>query len=378
MRGGAGDNRNVAETDYQRLATPLGGDAPTGVDLREDSEGVQLYRRIKDARSAARAEDRSAEAYVVDAGDEDETVRRPSERWRDVHDLAFEALDTRTKDIELFAWLAEAAIRMRGLRALGAVVASMREMIVDHYDAIHSIDDETPADKAIPLAGLNGAQDSDGTLIRPLRLCSLLPGQLYGRFSLWEHAVAQRAADGAETMGAFGDAIRDTDPGDLTAMRLNVEGLNADFAAIDAHLTVVCGAEAPSLRRIRDVLDDMMRAYNELGVVGGEPAAAAAEAGEVEADGANGAAPTAAAPSGPARPKTIETREEAFTVLLQVAAFFRRTEPHSPIPPAIETIVRRGRMDFAGLLAELIPDEHQRREMLTRAGIEPNTVIQQQ
>ena len=359
--------------EYARLGQPFEGDAPAGVDLRRDPNGVALYRRIKDARSAARAEDRSAEAYVVDAGDERDAVGRPSERWREVHDLSVEALESRTKDIEILAWLAEAAIRLRGLVALAGVGSAMRALIVEHYDALHSIDDETPADKAIPLAGLNGIQDSEGTLIRPLRLCPLSSGQPYGRLSLWEFSTARRGSD-PTAAARFEEALREADPSDLAASREAALALDADMAAMDAHLTVVCGAEAPSLRRIRDVVDDLARALADMGAVEPSAATVAAVAEEAPADGAAPVAAAAAAPPAPAGPRVIASREDAFTTLMEVAAFFRRTEPHSPVPQALETIVRRGRMDFAGLVAELIPDEHQRREVLTRAGIasEPN------
>lgn len=365
----------MASDDYEGLGTPFGDGPPTGTDLRADPEGLALYRRIKDARSAARAEDKSSEAYVVQSGEPSEdAVNRPSERWRDVHDLALEALSERTKDIELFAWLAEAAVRLRGLTALAGVVGALRRVVVEHFEDAYPIDElaesreEMLADKAVPLAGLNGTQDSDGTLIRPLRLCSLFPGEIYGRLSLWEHTLAQRGADGGAAAARFGEAMRATPPVRLAAMRAEVDGLGSDIAAIDAHLTQVCGADAPSLRRIRGVIEDIALAYNELGV----PVAAAGEVSEPDdgnADATDTLAPAAA--SAPPPRKGIQDREQAFGMLTEVAAFFRRTEPHSPVPPALETIVRRGRMDFAGLMTELVPDEHQRQELLKRFGIEP-------
>ena len=40
---------------------------------------------------------------------------------------------------------------------------------------------------------------------------------------------------------------------------------------------------------------------------------------------------------------------------MQVADFFRRTEPHSPIPYLLEQAVRWGKMPLAELLNELLP-----------------------
>lgn len=71
--------------------------------------------------------------------------------------------------------------------------------------------------------------------------------------------------------------------------------------------------------------------------------------------------------------ESIGSREEAFELLLAVARYFRRTEPHSPISMAIETMVRRGRMDFSELLAELLPEQQARNAVLTAAGIQPKS-----
>jgi type VI secretion system protein ImpA len=65
----------------------------------------------------------------------------------------------------------------------------------------------------------------------------------------------------------------------------------------------------------------------------------------------------------------VATREDAFRALLQVADFFRRTEPHSPVSYALEQAVRWGRMPLPELFGELISDEAIRTELFRRIGI---------
>ena len=65
----------------------------------------------------------------------------------------------------------------------------------------------------------------------------------------------------------------------------------------------------------------------------------------------------------------MPTREDAFRSLLQVADFFRRTEPHSPVSYALEQAVRWGRMPLPELLQELISDEAVRKDLFRRTGI---------
>jgi len=68
---------------------------------------------------------------------------------------------------------------------------------------------------------------------------------------------------------------------------------------------------------------------------------------------------------------SVNGREDALAVLLQVAQYFRVNEPHSPISNSLEELVRRARLPFAELLAELIPDQSAWRGALTSAGIKP-------
>ena len=73
-----------------------------------------------------------------------------------------------------------------------------------------------------------------------------------------------------------------------------------------------------------------------------------------------------------ARPGSrVQTREDAFRALLQVAEFFKRTEPHSPVSYALEQAVRWGKMPLPDLLAELIPEEAAREQLFKLVGIKP-------
>ena len=55
--------------------------------------------------------------------------------------------------------------------------------------------------------------------------------------------------------------------------------------------------------------------------------------------------------------------------LEEIAAFFLRTEPLSPLSYTLQDAVRRGRMTWPELLAEIVPDWTTRATILTRLGI---------
>jgi type VI secretion system protein ImpA len=90
--------------------------------------------------------------------------------------------------------------------------------------------------------------------------------------------------------------------------------------------------------------------------VEGNGEAAATGGGAAGADGAPGAGP-------------LRNREDALDLLLKVADFFHRTEPHTPISFALEQAVRWGRMSLPDLLTDLIEDEGSRRALFHRVGI---------
>ena len=56
-------------------------------------------------------------------------------------------------------------------------------------------------------------------------------------------------------------------------------------------------------------------------------------------------------------------------MLQEIAEYFRRTEPHSPIPYSLEQAVRWGRTPLPELLEELIPDPGGREHYFRLAGI---------
>ena len=95
---------------------------------------------------------------------------------------------------------------------------------------------------------------------------------------------------------------------------------------------------------------------------------AEAAVGEAAVDGvpaSTGSARPAAAPG------QIVSRDDALRVLGEIANFFRRTEPHSPISYTLDEAVRRGRLSWPELLAEVVADMNTRNGILNMLGIRP-------
>lgn len=341
--------------DLAQLLAPIPGDVPAGVDLRSDAAGGDTYYRMKDARSTARAAERAADA-------ESEPASRPTE-WRLLLDLAQDALATRTKDLEIAAWLTEATLRLHGFAGLRDGFALMNGLVDQYWDGLFSVDTETVADKVAPLVGLNGAT-GDGTLIQPIRLTPLTtPGDGAG---LWHFVAARRGGPGAAAAQQQVDqALRATDAGTFMAVAHDLRDALATYGTLIERLDQVCGADAPPSANIRNTLAEALDMLVEVAgpALTSAPATAPAVAAAVAGEGQ----PAAAAPAPP--PSAFQDREDALHQLSRIATFFQEMEPNSPTGFVLETLVRRARLPLAELMRELLPDDTTRQALLHMAGI---------
>ena len=111
------------------LLAPLEvGEQGVGVDLRLDYTATSPYQRLRDARGAARAEERARDA-------EDGSEGPPADGWRDVLSVGQQALATQSKDLEIAAWMTEALVRMHGLPGLAAGARLIAGLCDTYWDA---------------------------------------------------------------------------------------------------------------------------------------------------------------------------------------------------------------------------------------------------
>ncbi|MCB1791151.1 MAG: type VI secretion system protein TssA [Gammaproteobacteria bacterium] len=360
---------SAATIELDRLLAPITDDNPAGDDLRADPSAVSPYYTVKDARKAARAKERNL-------GIDD--VEMPDTRadWRPVLDTSTDLLATRSKDIELVAWLIEALVRLKGFAGLRDGFRLALGLVEQYWDTFHPHEDDI-LDRVAAFSGLNG-QDAEGTLIFPIRNVPITEGRSVGPFASWHYQQAvtlQQVADpearerrisaGAVTLETIDKASLEADPGFIRNTYDDLLECREVYAQLTARLDELCGAAAaPPSSNIRKELDACLEAVQYVGrnvIVDDEPDAA--EQGDV----APGDAVTPDA--GVAVAGKITSREQAFKQLTQLADFFRRTEPHSPLSYAIDRVVRWGRMPLPELLDEMVIEDDARRNLFWLAGI---------
>jgi type VI secretion system protein ImpA len=351
--------------DLAALLEPIPGESPAGTDPREDFAADALYFRLRDARSEARAAEREADS----AGDAEAGA---AGQWRPVLALAVEMLRTRAKDLEAASWLTEALLRLDQLEGMADGFALMTGLIERYWDDLHPLPDEEGLLRRVaPVAGLNG-EGADGTLIQPLRKVPLfhLPGG--GTLAYWQYqqsvelqAIAdtarrqQRLNAGALPFEEVERAARAAAPA-LAALRQAAARALSMWDALDAAFIARAGADAPPTSRIRQLLTELLDLASRY-------AEAEPQAGDAPVDAAPVPAPAAAA----SVPGRIATREDALHLLDEIASFFRRTEPHSPLAYTLHEAVRRGRLTWPELLEEIVPDQDSRAAILRSLGIRP-------
>jgi type VI secretion system protein ImpA len=361
--------------DLEALLAPIPGEAPQGTDIREDFSAASPYNRLRDARSEARDAERGQDTPAAD-----QEVRDPAPYWRTVREVALKTLAENAKDLEVAAWLTEALVRSHGLAGLAAGAQLMAGLAERYWDGLFPLPDEDGMETRVsPVTGLNG-RDGNGSLMQPLYKLTLFkrrqddtPVAIYQYQQLEKLSPTSKERQAAfEALEKDARAAESRAFGTLFADAWAArEAWQAMANAIDAK----SGADGPSTTAVRDLLAsiiDIARRYAPPEVV----AAVTAPAGEVgnaieEAAGAaTGDALVVASPA--AAPGRMVTRDDALRVLGEIADYFRRTEPHSPIAYTLDEAVRRGRLTWPELLAEVVADMNTRNGILTMLGIRPS------
>ncbi len=372
--------------DPGHILTPISEDAPCGVDPRSDMSGQSLFLQIKDARTNARRKERAL--------DIDPDAAAATDDWTEVANNSIETLAGVGKDLEVCAWMIEGLVRVDGFAGLYTGYVAAEGLINTFWDGIFPLPDEDGNEPRLsPFIALNGA-GSDGTLIQPIRKIPLTGGG--EAYSFWQYEQAMeisqisdagkreaRLSNGGLSIDAFNAAVQQTPWKFYAGLVESIEAsLEAVHSVSDAFAARV-GVDSPPAGAIRALLTGILEAVKFFASAKLEQAARAIGAGtsdeasessaDEEADPSD--TPYQAEISGESAKKGL-TREQALRQISEIAAFFRKSEPHSPISYTLDEIVRRARMPLGELLEELIVDADARRYFYIAAGLRVPTHTQ--
>jgi type VI secretion system protein ImpA len=313
--------------NLDKLLAPIGPDRPCGEDLAFSSEVDAINR-------ARQADDPSLEqgAWVTDLKEAD---------WKFVAKQCTQLIETRSKDLQLAAWLAEALSRTAGLRALGDSLLVVAGLCERWWDGLYPLPDEGGVEQRIGILAWLAARGAGW-----LRDIALTPPP---------DAVGLRDLDVARTRGeealARIEAARQRGtPGFHTGVRNDALHCLAALDRLERCLDERLGTDGPSLRGMRGALDDVLSFVPTMANV--------EEPGAAEPPGsAPVPQPAPDAVRLPARGAGPQNRDEALALLRMVAAYFRRTEPHSPVAYLADKAAAWGEQPLHVWLRGVIKDD---------------------
>ena len=359
--------------DLASLLAPISSEYPAGIDLRLDASPLSSYQTIKTARYAARDAEKN-NLYKESNGEADE-------HWRKILSLAPGLLVRESKDLEVATWLTEALIRRNGFQGIRDAFVLIEGLIGNFWDNLYPLPDEEDGieTRVSPLAGLNGTAN-EGVLIAPIRRVPLTEGYSPGPFAYWQYQQAveleritneDARISKTEKLGfTLADIERAVEESAQDFIIDQFDDINETIDCakrVEKSLDQLCGSEhSPSMRAIVSALEECRGALNHIAKhklpVEAVPLSVAEDRSAAVTTGST-QSPSAALSN------ALISREAAFKQLLDIAKFFRTTEPHSPVSYALEKAVKWGNMPLDELIVELIPDSSSRKHFSELTGV---------
>jgi len=308
------------------LLKPVSAAAPCGEDLAFSPE-------LDAIAQARKADDPSIEqgAWVTTLKEAD---------WKFVTKRCALLIETRSKDLQLAVWLAEASAKTGGLRLLGDALQVIAALCQRYWDDLYPLADEDGFERRI--GNLSWLSARVPQLVAE---CPVTEGAAFSMRDI-EAARAHGAEAIANVEAARGRTSRAFQQALLDDCKHCLAALGEMEAAIDARFE----ADGPGFSGARTALQNLAHF-----VTPAATAVAAPAAGTVAAASPS-AAILPAAVAFPAVAGAIASRAQALCQLRAVAEFFRQTEPHSPVAYLAEKAARWGEQPLHLWLKTVVKD----------------------
>ncbi len=358
--------------DVNELLAPIPGGDPAG----SDASFSDQFDRIREAR---RADD------PLLAQGEWKTELKVAD-WREAQSLAEEILLRTSKDLQAAVWLGEAAMARHGLEGARDSFALLAGLLDTYWEGLYPrADDGDLEERASKLAwfATYGARALQQVRLNddpqaPLTLAGWIDSREVDNLGRQNAEAYQAALGEGRINGEAYDSRMLATPEPMLMERLvEVQAARDAFTRFSAMSDGKLGRDAPSLAAIDDALKKIQQVYARVATakgIGGV-VAVADEAGSAQAgDGA----PAATGGSGGASAAlnlgggSLASKEAALRALGEIAGFFRRTEPHSPVAYLLERAILWADMPLEQFLAELIRDESTLSSIRERVGLPPS------
>ena len=353
----------------EALLAPIAGGLPCGADLSFSTEFDQI------------AEMRREDDPTLDQG-EWVTALKVAD-WPGVVRQCSQLLNQQTKDLRLAQWLTEALALTQGYTGLLQGLQLCTALCEHHWDDLHPQADDGDMDQRVG--------NMTWLLQRLVSLANTRPltrGRQGAVYSLQDMATAHQwqaqqerspqdaraQASDRVTLEQFMRALRETPKEELRATLQTVQACEQQLLAWQAVVDARLGHQGPSFVSAKEALSgavhDIERLAREVGALSTTLDEQPEGSAQALSDN-DGAAADDLPLHGPLAKGPLRSRAQALQQLRDVAAFFRRTEPHSPVAYLAEKAVKWGDMPLHEWLRKVVKDQGSMSHLHELLGVEP-------
>lgn len=361
----------ISLAEITAMIEPIAGDQVTGVDLRLNISPTSNYQVLRGVRNQARNNERAA----LTNG---ETMISNLPDWKTILEKVPQMLKEESKDIEIVAWFIEALTRNYGFQGLARGIVLARQLIETYGDQLYPHPDEDGISTQLsPLIGLNGF-GGEGALIAPIKSIVLTQGEHPGPLAAWQcervfeierigdaDKREARLKQGGISRAQLDQIMLETSTPFIHELQDHIDLAIEEYALFQAVIDDYSQADPQPTSKIMEALVSCRQVLTYIAGDRLKSDEIESEVNVVNERGQNDADTSKVLSHG----FVIEDRQAALKTLRDVAAFFRRTEPHSPISYSVEQAVRWSNMSLTELIKELIPDESARKKYKDLSGI---------
>ncbi len=325
----------------ENLLNPIPGSNPSGEDLRYNP----IYDKIKEARREEEESEQGEWKHEVKKADYPAVIK-----------LASEALATKSKDLQLAAWLTEALLKTEGFSGVRQGLDLVKGLLETFWDTLYPVLED--GDAELRMTPLNWVATSLGF---PLRLAPINKARhSWLEYTESRKVIYEAQADTEDKKAArakalesgklppedFDKAFAETPKAYYVEAEATLDGCMQTVAALDSFCLEKAADASPSFGDFKKALEEvrhsvhlLLQKKRELEPDPVETTAAAPGEGGAVAAGAAGpgmaAAMAAGGPAGiliPFGDKEPPERRQLIADVARAAAALRKLDPGNPAP----------------------------------------------
>jgi len=333
--------------DVSRLLTPIAADAPSGEWMRYDA----IYDQIR--------LERQEDDPVLAQGVWKTTLKKAD--WSKLERLCLLVLETRSKDMQIAAWLLESWIHLHGFAGVREGFRALTALSETFWDDIHPQIQEGDLEYRIgPIDWLN---EKIPVLLKLLPITAPQSDDVMAYcWADWESAIrprkpeeiTQTSEEGRVTQPMFQQSAMLTPTSTLKNLLYEIEAAMHAVDELETALDARCGQDPPSLRQFTTTMDPIRGLIS--GIINQRAPEPAAQVAQQEVPMPQEEIRTAPATEthGLFSGGPIRSRAEAYMRLEEAAEYLARTEPHSPTPYLVRRAIAWGAKRLEEILPELV------------------------